>query len=304
MGAGGNQPSGAIVKGDAPGHVVGAHQALPLLTSGLLQHVQHVVEIQPHLLHLVILLLGVAEGGGVEQELHVWIQTQLLPDRPSLGRIVPQQDVVPRIAHLQQLALVVEGRAELHVAVIGAGHTQRALFLQHAVETGVLVWVVVAHLLEGAVAVPGLDVDLALGGEFQIEALVEVVHRDPGAGLGLHAVAGGGVQRAHVGRDVELFLRSLAVPEQPHDVRLRAQLVQLLGDVAGVVVVGAEVEGAEHHQVVVDALPAAGAGHDVVAIGAEQGRDEEIEHPVLLEVALDCLKSHVMKRLSVGFSSV
>ena len=142
---------------------------------------------------------------------------------------------------------------DLHLAVFRTADEQRGLFLNAAVQT---VGIVVADLFEGAIAVPGLNVDLVFAGKLQIKALVEVVYHHARTGEMRHAARRGGAHHAHIVRNI-IFFCVFGIGEQPHDFRLRAQRVQRLGYVARIIIVGLMIERAEYDLVVIDAAQAA-----------------------------------------------
>ena len=207
--------------------------------------------LQPAKVHIVqIQAVGIAEGGGVEQDLCVPGDVQSLPDPGGDGGIGVQQIVVPRQTALQDLTVVLVGLPDDEFGEgTGAGEEEGDLVhLLHGMLLFTLVDIdaVAAHPLVGTAAVPSLQNHLA-GPEFQGGPELGVVHIDPG---GHHVVQ---ILEGLVFDDLDaLFLQKaelFRLIEGP-DLRDLGMLLQKqLGDPAGGVGILAAGEGDEIHPI-------------------------------------------------------
>ena len=191
--------------------------------------------LQPAKVHIVqVQAVGIAEGGGVEQDLCVPGDVQSLPDPGGDGGIGVQQIVVSRQTALQDLTVVLVGLPDDEFGEgTGAGEEEGDLVhLLHGMLLFTLVDIdaVAAHPLVGTAAVPGLQNHLA-GPEFQGGPELGVVHIDPG---GHHVVQ---ILEGLVFDDLDaLFLQKaelFRLIEGPDLLDLGMLLMEKLGDPAG-----------------------------------------------------------------------
>ena len=134
----------------------------------------HIVEIQA---------VGIAEGGGVEEDIGPIGDAEGLPDPEGCVQVHVQQVIVSGQAALQDLAPVLIGIPDDEIGEgLGAGEEEGDLVhLLHGVLLFPRIYIdpVAAHPLVGSAAVPGLQ-DHLLRAEFQDGPELGVVHIDLG----------------------------------------------------------------------------------------------------------------------------
>ena len=214
--------------------------AAEALLQGLFQSLKiHIVQVQG---------VGIAEGGGVDQDLGVFGNVKGLPHPRCHGRIGMQQIVVSRQTALEDLAPVpVSVPDDIVGEGLGAGEEEGDLVhLLHGMLLLPLVHVdpVAADPLVGAAAVPGFEDHLA-GPEFQGGPELGVVHVD----LGGHDIVQ--VLERLVFDDLDaLFLKKtelFRLIEGPDLLDLRMHLPKQLRDPAGGVGILTARKGDEIH---------------------------------------------------------
>ncbi len=154
---------------------------------------------------------------------------------------------------------------ELPLAVLRTDDRQIRLLFEDKGNIGMRI---VSHFLEGAIPVPGLDIELLALLKIQMRALGEIVDieaRGRHFPIGLPGKRG---NRAHIFRDLAPHPRGIA--QQPDNLHLWIAPVQLFGNIARIVAIAAPVKRAENRLVRVNAAEQARRAHQGMPVQGDK----------------------------------